>query len=144
MEESTAAAIARMEEQIKNLDRRMGNLEKLTESVQSLALSVQQLATQQSSTESDVEALTAEVAEGGNMMKWDWKKFLIAALIRALRTFAQTFVGFIAVGAALDEIQWLRALSVSGAAAVLSVLTSIATGLPEVDKEPETQPPIEE
>ena len=32
----------------------------------------------------------------------DWKKFLIAALIRAVRTFAQTFVGFIAVGAALE------------------------------------------
>lgn len=74
----------------------------------------------------------------------DWKKFLIAALIRAVRTFAQTFVGFIAVGAALEEIQWLRALSVSGAAAVLSILTSIATGLPEVDKQPETQPPEEE
>ena len=69
-------------------------------------------------------------------MKWDWKKFLIAALIRAARTFAQTFIGFIAVGAALDEIQWLRALSVSGAACVLSVLTSLATGLPEVEKEP--------
>ena len=61
--EETGAAIARMEEQIKNLDRRMGNLEKLTESVQSLALSVQQLATQQASTENDVESLTAEVAE---------------------------------------------------------------------------------
>lgn len=71
----------------------------------------------------------------------DWKKFLIAALIRAVRTFAQTFVGFIAVGAALEEIQWLRALSVSGAAAVLSILTSIATGLPEVDKQPEAEPP---
>ena len=68
-------------------------------------------------------------------MKWDWKKFLIAAGIRALRTFAQTFIGFIAVGAALDEVQWLRALSVSGAACVLSVLTSLATGLPEVEKE---------
>ena len=67
-------------------------------------------------------------------MKVDWKKFLIAALIRAVRTFAQTFVGFIAVGAALEEVQWLRALSVSGAACVLSILTSIATGLPEVDK----------
>ena len=76
-------------------------------------------------------------------MKWDWKKFLIAALIRAARTFAQTFVGFIAVGAALEEIQWLRALSVSGAAAVLSILTSLATGLPEVDKQ-EQQPPDEE
>ena len=70
------------------------------------------------------------------MMRWDWKKWAVAALIRALRTFAQTFVGFIAVGAALEEIQWLRALSVSGAASVLSILTSLATGLPEVEKQP--------
>lgn len=77
-------------------------------------------------------------------MKWNWKEWAKAALIRAIRTFAQTFVGFIAVGAALEEIQWLRALSVSGAAAVLSILTSLATGLPEVDKVPELQPPEEE
>ena len=75
-------------------------------------------------------------------MKRDWKKWLLAALIRAVRTFAQTFVGCIAVGAALEEIQWLRALSVSGAAFVLSILTSLATGLPEA--EPEQQPPDEE
>ena len=77
-------------------------------------------------------------------MKWDWKKFLTAAGIRAARTFAQTFVGFIAVGAALEEIQWLRALSVSGAAAVLSILTSLATGLPEVEKQPPDVEPEEE
>ena len=65
-------------------------------------------------------------------MKRDWKKWLLAALIRAIRTFAQTFVGFIAVGAALEEVQWLRALSVSGVAFVLSMLTSLA-GLPEVE-----------
>lgn len=79
-------------------------------------------------------------------MSWNWKEFLKASLIRALRTFAQTFVGFIAVGAALEEVQWLRALSVSGAAFVLSILTSLATGLPEVKKvEPdeEKQPPDE-
>ena len=80
-------------------------------------------------------------------MKWNWKEWAIAALIRAVRTFAQTFAGCIAVGAALEEIQWLRALSVSGAAFVLSILTSLATGLPEVKKvEPdeEKQPPDEE
>ena len=66
-------------------------------------------------------------------MKRDWKKWILAALIRAIRTFAQTFVGFIAVGAALEEVQWLRALSVSGAAFVLSILTSLATGLPEAE-----------
>ena len=75
----------------------------------------------------------------------DWKKWALAALIRAIRTFAQTFVGFIAVGAALEEVQWLRALSVSGAAAVLSILTSLATGLPEVDDQPvQIEPPDEE
>jgi len=72
-------------------------------------------------------------------MKWDWKKWLIAAGIRAIKTFAQTFAGSIAVGAAVSEVDWLRALSVSGVACVLSILTSLA-GLPEV---PENQPPDE-
>ena len=77
-------------------------------------------------------------------MKRDWKKWLLAALIRAVRTFAQTFVGFIAVGAALEEVQWLRALSVSGAAFVLSILTSLATGLPEAEVEPVLVEPPDE
>ncbi len=72
----------------------------------------------------------------------DWKKFLIAALIRAVRTFAQTFVSMIGVGAAFSEVDWLRALSVSGVAFVLSILTSLATGLPEVDRI-EQKPPAE-
>ena len=71
-------------------------------------------------------------------MKWDWKKWTVAALIRAVRTFAQTFAGCIAVGAALEEVQWLRALSVSGVAFVLSILTSLG-GLPEVEKAPESK-----
>ena len=71
-------------------------------------------------------------------MKWDWKKFLFAAGMRAIRTFAQSFASMIAVGAAFSEDQWLRALSVAGVACVLSILTSLATGLPEVDeKQPE-------
>jgi len=68
-------------------------------------------------------------------MKWNWKEWAVAALIRALRTFAQTFAGCIAVGAAVEEVQWLRALSVSGVAFVLSILTSLG-GLPEVEKKP--------
>ena len=77
-------------------------------------------------------------------MKRDWKKWIIAALIRAIRTFAQTFAGCIAVGAALEEVQWLRALSVSGVAFVLSILTSLG-GLPEVEEVPATvEPPDEE
>ena len=77
-------------------------------------------------------------------MKWDWKEWLKAALIRAVRTFAQTFAGCIAVGAAVEEVQWLRALSVSGVAFVLSMLTSLG-GLPEIQKEPVMiEPPDEE
>ena len=74
------------------------------------------------------------------MMNWDWKEWAIAALIRAVKTFAQTFAGCIAVGAAVEEVQWLRALSVSGVAFVLSILTSLG-GLPEVKK---NEPPDEE
>lgn len=68
---------------------------------------------------------------------WDWKEWAKAALIRAVKTFAQTMVASITVGAALEEVAWLRVLSVSGLAFVLSLLTSLA-GLPEVEK---TQPP---
>ena len=77
-------------------------------------------------------------------MKRDWKKWALAALIRAIRTFAQTFAGCVAVGAAMEEVQWLRALSVSGVAFVLSILTSLG-GLPEVEETPAViEPPDEE
>ena len=76
------------------------------------------------------------------MWSWDWKEWLIAALIRAVKTFAQTMVGCITVGAAVEEVQWLRALSVSGVAFVLSMLTSLG-GLPEVKKTDEEEPPDE-
>lgn len=65
------------------------------------------------------------------MGKWDWKEWLRAALIRALKTFAQTAAASITVGAALEEVQWLRVLSVSGLSFVLSILTSLG-GIPEV------------
>ena len=70
---------------------------------------------------------------------WNWKEWLKAALVRALKTFAQTFAGGLAVGAAVSEVQWLRVLSVSGVAFVLSMMTSLA-GLPEVER---TEPPDE-
>ena len=68
---------------------------------------------------------------------WDWKEWLKAALIRAIKTFCQTAAAIITVGAAVSEVQWLRVLSVSGVAFVLSLLTSLA-GLPEVER---TDPP---
>ena len=76
-------------------------------------------------------------------MRWNWKEWALAALIRAIRTFAQTFAGCIAVGAAVEEVQWLRALSVSGVAFVLSILTALG-GLPEVAKQPPDEDEYEE
>ena len=71
-------------------------------------------------------------------MKRNWGKWALAALVRAVRTFAQTFAGCIAVGAAMEEVQWHRALSVSGVAFVLSWATSLG-GLPEVEDEPDEE-----
>lgn len=60
------------------------------------------------------------------------KDFAKAAAIRALRTVAQTAVSLISVGAVMSDIDWVRVASASCLAGILSVLTSIATGLPEV------------
>lgn len=60
------------------------------------------------------------------------KEWAIAAAIRALKTFAQTIAATIGVDAVgFTEVGWIRALSVAGVAAVLSLCTSVA-GLPEV------------
>ena len=64
----------------------------------------------------------------------DWKKFLAAAAIRALRTLAQTAVATVGTSALLSEVNWIAVASASVLAAILSLLTSIATGLPEVDE----------
>ena len=58
-------------------------------------------------------------------------KFLRAALIRAVRTVAQTAIATIGTSAILSDVNWLAVLSASVLAGLLSVLTSIATGLPE-------------
>ena len=66
-------------------------------------------------------------------MEQDWKVWAKAALIRAVRTFAQTAVSMITGGYGFRDIDWINVLSVSGVAAVVSIFTSL-TGLPEVPK----------
>ena len=61
------------------------------------------------------------------------KKFWQAALIRALRTLCQTAVATIGTTAVLEEVNWIMVVSSSVLAALLSILNSIATGLPEVE-----------
>lgn len=64
-------------------------------------------------------------------MKTNFKAWIKAAGIRALKTLAQTAVATIGTCAVLSEVNWIMVASASALAAVLSILTSIA-GLPEV------------
>ena len=63
----------------------------------------------------------------------DWKKFLAAAAIRAVRTVAQTAVAMIGTSLVLSDVNWWAVVSASVLAGILSLLTSVATGLPEVE-----------
>lgn len=57
-----------------------------------------------------------------------WK----AALIRAVRTVAQTALASISTAVVLEDVNFRYVISASVLAGILSILTSISTGLPEV------------
>lgn len=61
------------------------------------------------------------------------KEFWKATAIRAIRTICQTAVATIGTTALITEVDWAVVVSASALAGLLSVLTSIATGLPEVE-----------
>jgi len=66
-------------------------------------------------------------------MKYNFKEWIKAAGIRAIKTVAQTAVATIGTSAVMGEVNWLAVGSASLLAGILSLLTSIA-GLPELDK----------
>jgi hypothetical protein len=59
------------------------------------------------------------------------KKWIRAALIRAVKTVAQTAVATIGTSAVINDVNWIIVASASLLAGILSILTSLA-GLPEV------------
>lgn len=63
----------------------------------------------------------------------DWKKWLKAAGIRALKTIAQTAVATIGTSVVMSEVNWAMVASASVLAGILSLLTSLA-GLPELEE----------
>ena len=68
----------------------------------------------------------------------DWNKWWKAALIRAIRTFAEAMLAYIGTGAmVLGDVNWIAALSAGGFGFVTAILLAL-TGLPEVEK---TDPP---
>lgn len=63
------------------------------------------------------------------MFTWEFWK---AALIRAVRTFAESMLAYIGTGAiVLQDVDWLAALSAGGLGFVIAILMALATGIPE-------------
>ncbi len=60
------------------------------------------------------------------------KDFWRATLIRAIKTICQTAVATIGTTAMIEDVNWALVLSASALAGILSILTSISAGLPEV------------
>ena len=70
----------------------------------------------------------------------DWKNWLKAALIRAIRTFAEAALAYIGTGAVvLGDVNWLAVLS-AGAFGFVTAMLLALTGLPEVPKVEEKPP----
>ena len=61
--------------------------------------------------------------------------FVKYTLIRAIRTICQTAVAVIGTAFVLADVNWWAVVSASLLAGILSVLTSVSTGLPEVEYE---------
>lgn len=61
----------------------------------------------------------------------NWKNWMKAAGVRAVKTVAQTAVATIGTSAAMGDVNWVMVGSASLLAGILSLLTSVA-GLPEV------------
>ena len=67
-------------------------------------------------------------------MKSNFKRWIKAAGIRAIKTVAQTAIATIGTCALISEVDWRVVASASVLAGILSILTSIA-GLPEVESD---------
>ena len=76
--------------------------------------------------------LTACVVASGRKENRMNKEFWKASLIRALRTICQTAIATIGTAVVLTDVNWKYVVSASILAGLLSILTSISTGLPEV------------
>ena len=68
------------------------------------------------------------------MLKYNFKDWIKAAGVRAIKTVAQTAVATIGTAAVIGSVDWVMVASASVLAGVVSLLTSVA-GLPELDNQ---------
>ena len=61
------------------------------------------------------------------------KDFWRATAVRAIKTVCQTAIATIGTTALIEEVNWIAVASASLLSGILSVLTSIVAGLPEVN-----------
>ena len=66
------------------------------------------------------------------------KEWFHCALIRAIKTIAQTAIATIGTSAVMGDVNWVMVGSASVLAGILSILTSLA-GLPEVETDPDAK-----
>ena len=66
-------------------------------------------------------------------MQYNFKDWLKAAGIRAIKTVAQTAVATVGTAMVMGDVDWIAVGSAALLAGILSLLTSVA-GLPELDK----------
>jgi len=76
------------------------------------------------------------------MKNTNWKTWAKAAIIRAIRTFAEAMLAYIGTGAlVLGDVNWLAALSAGGFGFITAVLLAL-TGLPEAEIEQIKKDPL--
>ena len=66
------------------------------------------------------------------MLKYNFKDWIKAAGMRAIKTVAQTAVATIGTAVVMGNVDWVMVGSASALAGIVSLLTSVA-GLPELE-----------
>ena len=54
-----------------------------------------------------------------------WKRWILDVLIRTVKTGAESFLAYLTIGATLQEIEWMHALSVTAVAMLYTILLNV-------------------